>query len=514
MSESLTARPYQTDAIEQIKKLYFANKKNVLLHMATGGGKTFCFSMVMKGVHAKGNRAVLAVKGRELVDNASQRLFREGVPHGVLMSNHWNKKPHESIQVCSIDTVRARGIYPPADLVVVDEAHHAISKSYRTFIDYYKSQGAFLLSVTATPHVKEGLRHLADDVVYPITIRELIAQGYLMPPKYYAPPSGINFSDIRTDSKTGDYNVSDLAKESIRARLAGDIVKQYKLHADGRPAVLFAVTVEHSLQMVDDINAAGINAVHIDASSSDSERKKVLMDLERGDIKIVSNVGILCTGVDMPYVSAIIMARATHSYNLFIQQIGRGTRPYPGKKDFIVLDHANNINEHGVIEHEKLCNLDGTPKKSPEEREIKCSVCYHVWLKSDQPEEPYICYGRLPNGEICLHDNTPIASPPGEIIVNKGIDLISIENVDAYEDMQIKKFIEKKILTQQNRGHKPGWVYYKILEKYGKDIADKQWRKVKARCSQQVSVRSFDGIEFDWDGPVLAARDGNRLSKW
>ena len=470
---SLILRPYQDEALKQIRKHYSVGIKKILLHMATGSGKTVIFSTVMKGIHAKGNRCVLAVRGRELVDNASQRLLREGVPHGVMMANHWNYNPSMPIQVCSIDTLTARKNkmrLPDANLVVIDEAHFAISNSFRWFIEEYKNRGALFLSVTATPHVKEGLRFLADIVVYPITIGKLIEQGFLVPPRYFAPPNGIDFKKIKVDSRTGDYNVKDLAEEVGKAKLSGDIITHYMRHAHGRPAILFACDIAHSKTIVSELLSAGIPSLHIDADSSDEERKTAMRRLENGEIKIVSNVGIFCTGVDIPCASAIILARPTKSYNLFIQQIGRGTRPYQNKTDFIVLDHANNINEHGIIEYEKECELDGCTIVPKKVRTITCKKCYHVFEFSGT----YIC-------DLCGFDNLQKESEGKEITVSKDVKLEEIKSKESLKDLRIKKFIDRSIYLAFSRGYKPMWIFYQIKEKYGEDFAKQKWPQIQQR---------------------------------
>ena len=483
---NLILRPYQEEALKQIRRHYATGDKRVLLHMATGAGKTVIFSTVMKGIHQKGNRSVLAVRGRELVDNASQRLSREGVEHGVMMANHGNWHPDRHIQVCSIDTLVARKTkmqLPDADLVVIDEAHFAISKSFRWFVDEYTKKGSYFLSVTATPHVKEGLRFLANTVVYPITIKQLIDQGYLVPPKYFAPPSGIDFNKIRIDRKTGDYNVVDLSEAVEKAHVTGDIISHYRKHADGRAALLFACDINHSRKMASELNSAAIPTLHIDADSSDEERKSAMRKLENGEIKIITNVGIFCTGVDLPYVSAILLARPTKSYNLFIQQIGRGTRPYPNKTDFIVLDHADNIEEHGLIEYERECNLDGMTVNPPRERTIRCKCCYHVWLYSEH--KSYICQGIIIRDgkiEVCGYDNTP---KPGvgrsDIIMSSNVNLKEISNVQDLQQLRTNKFIDKIVQKALARGYKPMWIFYQIRDKYGETIARAKWSEIKQR---------------------------------
>lgn len=470
---ALIARPYQADAIDQIRQKMAEGQRRVLLHMATGGGKTFIFSYVISNARAKGRRVLLAVRGRALVRNASHRLLEHDVPHGVLMAGHWLKAPKEPVQVCSIDTLYARrkkGSLPPADLIVIDEAHQAQCESYQWFIDQYPE--AYFLSVSATPHVKKGLRHLAETVVYPITVRQLIEQGYLVSPKYFA-PSKPDLTDVRVDKKTGDYQLSDLAAAMAPTTLSGDLIRHYKAYADGRPALAFAVSIAHSQEIAAQFQSVGIPSAHMDLHSSDDERAALLERLKSGDIRVIANVGVLGTGVDMPYVSAIIMARPTKSYNLFIQQIGRGTRPYVGKKDFIVLDHAGNIDEHGFIEYERECNLDGEPAKARGERgPVTCKECYFVWIPGEDEKPPHICpeCGAIPSVASAI--KKPPAIDTTAVLVQK----------DPHEVFSNK--LESLINKAIKHRYKPGWVFHKLKDKYGETAAKTFWRTIKRRVPQ------------------------------
>lgn len=473
----LVPRPYQSQAIDEIRAHYSAGRRRVLLHLATGGGKTFIFSMVLKGVQARGKRAIMVVDGKDLVDQASQRLRREGVDHGCLQANHWNRRPDASIQVCSIDTLYARGIAPPADLIVIDEAHLATikSRSWNWLMAQYPD--TFVLAVTATPHVKNGLRHLADHVVYPITIGSLIEQGYLMPPRYFAPTSP-DLTGVGTDSATGDYKTGELGVAMSGTKLFGDMVSAYRQHADGRPAVCFAVTRDHSRALAATFAAAGIPAVHVEADTTPRERRRALDALESGTVRVVCNVGILCVGVDMPYLGAVIMARPTRSYNLFVQQIGRGTRPFPGKSDFVVLDHANNLREHGMIEFERECDLDGIPLRSASDRRpVICKQCFMAFLPD--PEIGKICPG-------CGFDNADHSSGSERVIdVDETAKMVEMKAADGRSD-----FVARLCETATARGYKPGWVFHKVKTKYGEGTARSFWRQIKARVPSSTDENS------------------------
>jgi len=461
-------RPYQIKALNDIRGLYAQGVRRVLLQMPTGSGKTTVFSEVLNGVKSRGKKAIVVVFGVDLIENASQRLHREGIPHGVLQGNHWNYRPREAIQVCSITTLHRRKLTPDADLVVFDEAHQTNNTSYKWLIDQYPN--AFFLPVTATPHLKKGMRHIADEVVYPITFKDLVAQGFLVPPRYFVPVQ-LDLSGVRIDAKTGDYSISDLSNKMDGPKIYGEVVTHYKSICNNQPAICFAINVKHSLMIRDMFLSEGIAADHIDADTPASERATAYKKLETGELKVLVNVGVATTGVDIPCLRAVILCRPTKSYNLMIQMCGRGTRPYSDKDFFTILDHANNVLEHGFIEDEQICNLDGWKKDSAKRAKI-CESCFFAW----SPEKP-----REPCPECGFVNAAQEKSSKKSNLEVAEAKLVEIKSVEDLHHMKLKKFVDKQIDKANQRGYKPGFVFHKIKEKYTETDAKKFWPYIKAK---------------------------------
>lgn len=435
-------RDYQQLAVDQIRAQYLSGNKKVLLHLSTGGGKTVIFSHILKASAERGIRSIMVVRGRELVEQASQRLFRERVEHGVRMNMHWNRNYGALVQVCSIDTLISREQFPEAGMVVIDECDQATSNGYIKLASHYEK--AFFLGVTATPYTSKSLKHIANAVVQPITTQELINRGYLVPPRYYA-PSEPDMSGVRVQN---DEFVAAQVFERM-GTITGDIVGHWQKLGQNRPTICFAVNIKHSHQICDLFNAQGIPTEHCDADTSDSERKAILRRLENGTTKVVCNVGILCRGVDMPYVSCIVMARPTRSYNLYIQQAGRGTRPHSNKSDFLLIDHAGNVPRHGFITVEPPVELDGSNKKArvKEFRVVICKKCFLAYQGKDCPD----CGPLEANAR-----NNEIEIEPGNLK----------ELVVKEEDPILQFILHSKRIAKQ-KGYKPGWVWHKLVEKFG-----------------------------------------------
>lgn len=447
-------RPYQQKAVDEIRAIYASGVKKALLHLATGGGKTVIFCHVLKSLQSKGKKGIMVVRGRHLVDQGSQRLAREGVEHGVMMAGHWRNFSDMDVQVCSIDTLRARSLAPEADLIVIDEAHLATSSSYLELLERYGPE-TYILAVTATPFVPKGLRHIADEIVKPVTFDELVADGYLVPPVYYAlaPP---DLSGVGISRATGDFKEKDLAPRCNE--IIGDIITTWLSKGEGRPTVAFAVDVNHSKSIVKAFRGAGVPAEHIDANTPDNERLKAIDELRKGRLKVLSNVGILCTGVDMPHVSCLIMARPTLSYNLYIQQAGRGTRPADGKQNFILLDHAGNVPRHGFIETEREADLDGYQAKAKTVMVppiSTCKACFAVFP---------------PSTKLCPRCGHPNRDAEKEVVQVDG-ELKLVTREDAHNIRIAARFAELKDIKRR-KGYRRGWIWFQLNKEFGEEVAN------------------------------------------
>ena len=426
--------------------------------MPTGSGKTVIFCELLKACHAKGIPALMVVRGRQLVDQASQRLSREGVPHGVLMANDYRYRLSEPIQVVSIDTVTRRRIKPKAELVIIDEAHLAVSKSYKEFLDGYEN----ILGVTATPFSDAGLGHIADTIVEPVTFDELVERGYLVAPEYYCPALP-DLEGIKTTN--GDFNQEQLGVRMDT--LVGDLVHWYVKLAAGRKAVCFAVTVKHSRNIVDAFNSSGIGAIHCDADTPDSERLDAIRKLESGEISILVNVGVFGLGVDIPSLDCAILARPTKSLNLYLQQLGRCTRPYPCKKDFLVLDHSSNVSRHGLINEKRTPILATLPTVSKVISPTTCLSCFRIFYGAQCPGCGNVNESKMRKMEVVDGELRKI--------------------VALTEDQKLIRYVNELKKIRRLKKYKRGWLYYELKRTHGEAVADRFYKKVPSWIKSRIA---------------------------
>lgn len=409
------------------------------------------------------------MRGKILVSQASKRLSDMGVQHGIFMAN---EKSHDPIQCCSIDTILSRGIFPDAKFIVVDECHDADSDGYREFLSHYPN--ALVLGVSATPF--GNLEHVGEKILAPVSIKELIRDGYLVRLRYFA-PSTIDVSGVKLDQKTKDFRIGDLAAASQKGTITGDIVSHWKRLGQNRPTLAFCVNIEHAMNMAKAFNDAGIRATTL-TGSDPMERRKFCFENLGSYYQVITSVGVLTRGVDIPHASCLIVARPTRSLALWIQIMGRGTRTFPGKEDCLILDHAGNCARHGFIENEpsvEEIEEKKTKKQGAPEGPLTytCASCYGV---AERPVEacPY-CGEPVPEKER----TRSLKEEDGELK-----ELLLDPLYEAKKELRRLQKIRKE------RGFRRGWIYHQMRVRFGEAVANDLVPKRKIPAWLAISFNS------------------------
>ncbi len=371
-------RLYQESAIQRVKALIREGVQSICLVSPTGSGKTVIAAHMLLGVIRKSNRALFLAHRKELIDQCSGKLTDLEIPHGIIMAGY-REDPTAPVQVASVQTLVRRKFPKQPDFIITDEAHHASASSYQKIYDAYPE--AIHIGLTATPFRSDG-RGLGDvfkAAVPVITVPQLIDQGFLARPKYWA-PSQFDLSGIGLSK--GDWDQEAVAEKARQTSLIGDMIRHYRELSAGQRAILFAPTVKFSCEIADRFIAAGIPAAHLDDATPGKQRTQILADLMRGKILVVSNVGILTEGFDSPAVVSAIFARPTMSRGLFLQMGGRVLRPFPGKDCAKIIDHVGNVRRHGFLTDPIEADLSsGLRKKSDNVAPAlrTCERCYAIF---------------------------------------------------------------------------------------------------------------------------------------
>jgi len=383
-----TLRPYQERA-KRRTRARMARDRRVLLVLPTGAGKTTIAASIIEDACARGdnapNRVLFVAHRMELVGQCSRRLDSNGLTqHGIIMGSNPRRRPHAPVQVASIQTLvrRQKTIDPPPALIVIDEAHRTGSVSYQNLLDRYPD--AYVLGLTATPWRldKQGLGRIFGSMIQGVSYAELIAAGHLVPAKVYCPWQ----PDLKgVPIVGGDYSIDKLRDQYLESHSARQMLEWWQRVANGKRTIAFASGVQHSKFIADLFQGAGIAAEHIDANTPEKVRRDILGRLERGEVQIVSNCGVLCEGWDCPPVEVCILARPTKSLSLFMQMAGRILRPWEldgeRKERAIVLDFAAAVLYHGWPTKDRRWSLDDRKgeKKDREDSPVKvCPECYAV----------------------------------------------------------------------------------------------------------------------------------------
>lgn len=385
-------RDYQRDLYFAIKDEFAKKNKSVIAQLPTGGGKSKIIAKIVFKAWQKGSKILFVAHRGEIIKQIRQHLISSGIDKsdiGVIQgpnSGTWPFTPFRPIQVSMIQSItqnwdrwKVEGLNFNFDLIIIDESHVATSDSYVTLFNNLPK--AYKIGFTATPEPPYGktFKNVFDAIVCGASHAELITMGYLPKIVYYAtqPPE---LDDIQTYN--GDYVSNKLQAKvntkELRGKLVETWVEKVQKHYGNLPTIVFAAGVNHSKEIVDDYNNAGISAVHIDGKMGKNERREALRKFISGEAYILSNCDVLTEGFDLetyceilelPSISVgcVQLASPTKRITKANQRRGRARGVMVnGIKTAIYLDHAGIIDEHGMPDDPHLWTLDGVQKSKPQ----------------------------------------------------------------------------------------------------------------------------------------------------
>lgn len=376
---SLNLRPYQTLAKQQFSKFFEEGGQAGILCMPTGAGKTVTFADMSLDAINSGATAMILCNRRELISQANAKLKLSGL-HPVIIDPSYRDR-YSNLYLASVDTLRNRKP-PKLDFLIIDEAHN---RTFDPFAKYYKEQGTYLVGATATP-IRYGKKLIEGDeeytgqlgdiyskIIEPVTIQELLDQGYLVPSIHFQPV--LELPELKKQGE--DFSDKSLHEAYNKPKMFADVVGKYLKHTPNTKAICFNVSVEVSQKVTQEFINAGVPAAHVDGTEDKRKREEIFAKFTAGEIMVLCNVGIATTGYDEPSIETVILNFATLSLSKYLQCCGRGSRLFDGKHYFYIIDMGNNWSRHGYWEDDREYSLfrDFATKKMQPGIVIMCESC-------------------------------------------------------------------------------------------------------------------------------------------
>jgi DNA repair protein RadD len=410
----LTLRPYQRESINSSYTHWLDGGGDGLIVIPTGGGKSLIIAQLLQELlhDYPLMRICVITHSKELIEQNHAELVKiwPSAPAGIFSASVGRRDTQHPIIFCGIqsvyDKVEKLGKF---DLVLIDEAHlisrKASSMYGKFFADLRKTYPDMrLLGLTATPYrLDSGRLDTGDDamfekIIYEADVADLIEQGYLSPLVSKGTKAEISTKGVHR--RGGEF----IAGELERAAMAGDLVKRAAAEiaqrgADRKAWLCFCSGIDHAIAVRDALRDLGITAEEIDGNTPKKERERLIANFRAGAIKALTSVNVLSIGFNVPHVDLIALLRPTESPGLYIQQVGRGFRKAPGKKNCLILDFAGNVMRHGPVDmvvtkdKKKAVGAGEAPVKECPDCQayvpisvMECPHCKYHWERDPEPK--------------------------------------------------------------------------------------------------------------------------------
>ena len=435
----MNLRKYQIDLIEKARESYRNGAKAPCIVLPCGGGKSVIVAEMAKCATAKGNQVLFLVHRRELVEQIKRTFEWWGVNMNLC-----------DVMMVQTASRRIAQIRPPK-LVITDENHHSKASTYLQIYDAFPDVKR--IGVTATPIRLDGsgLGDVNDRLVVGVSAKWLIENHYLAPYDYYAPAIA-DLSGLKVIR--GEFETDGIEKILMKSAIYGDVISHYKKLANGKKAICYCASVNHSKAVSQALQQAGIEARHLDGSTPAPVRKRIVDDFRRGAVQVLCNVDLISEGFDVPDCECAILLRPTQSLTLYIQQSMRCMRYKPDKRA-VIIDHVGNYARFGMPDADRQWSLDEKDKTSYDALSdavgtVNCPECYYTFesFKGDSERICPNCGYVFPKKEraVEIRENAELEKVTGFVL-----DYDSPEQCRNMKELQI--YAKKK-------GYKSGWCYY------------------------------------------------------
>jgi len=389
-------RPYQLQGVQQIQDFFKSGGLHCIRQAATGSGKTKEFTYISKLVSEKNKKVLIMTNRAEILYQAGGSIKEIGLKTIFIQAGAKIVPNNFNVFVAMSQTLRNRindgywiTFLNSIDLLIIDECH---SQDFNYLFESKLFDNKHVIGYSATPKRGGKMRQLALDyetIITGISVKELINESYLVNDDYYgfgAP----DLSDCEFDYLKGDYKDSSLFKKFNNPKTYSGAIKAYQTQVNNSKAICFCVNIEHCINTAIEFNKNGIDAKFIVSELSKpmipenkedlgkmarheerkriydlyqenkhltGSRKTIFTDFKNNKFKVLINAGIATTGYDEPSIESVIILRATLSTTLWLQMLGRGSRPFKNKAHFNILDFGGNAERLGHYTESRVWSL-------------------------------------------------------------------------------------------------------------------------------------------------------------
>jgi DNA repair protein RadD len=358
-------RYYQEEAVDSVYQYLSAQSGDPIVALPTGTGKSIVIAAWCRLVleHYPGQRILVATHVKELIEQNHQKLLMHWAtaPAGIYSASV-GRREVAPITFVGIQTVAKRfAEFGKVDLLLIDECHlvgDGQNTQYLQFIHGLKLINPRLrvIGLTATPY-RLGMGMITDggiftSVCYDMTERQsfnrLVAQGYIAPLICRKTTTELDVSAVH--KQAGEYMQKELQDAVDKAPITAAALKEtIELAGDRKHWLIFAAGISHANNIAQMLHLMRITSIVVSGDMPKKEREQALHKFKSGEYRAVVNYNVLTTGFDFPGIDLIVMLRPTSSPGLWVQMLGRGTRPIEGKANCLVLDFAGNTRRLGPI---------------------------------------------------------------------------------------------------------------------------------------------------------------------
>ena len=463
-------RPYQADAIAKTYERLEQGYRPIVC-APTGSGKTIIAGHLAKDAIAEGKR-VLFMSGRREILRQTYDVFSEICGRnsvGFLMAGESPWWFYPRVTVASWDTLKSRWDLAdswrvPAELVLVDEVHLALStKMSTTILPYYEDKTVVGFSATPSRASGKGLGSYFTRIIQVQTVQQIIDDGFLAPCEYWA-GSHADVSRLRT--VRGDFENKGLSVAAKDAALIGDVIDNWLRLARERHTLVFATDIAHAIALTERFQSVGIAAETVHSKMNQTTRSLLTQQFKEQKFQVLVNVGICTYGYDVPSVTCVVLARPTKSIVLHLQMIGRGMRPKEDGGFCRILDHADNVRRLGAAEDLRRWVLDEgrdavtnwtrkQAEKPDEVRHTECDECHYLFTRSR------IC-------PKCGWEK-PLAARDIEAVEADLVKIRRSQSQQVVDTLERRAWFRMMKGWAELKGHKPGSAFYAYRDKFQED---------------------------------------------